>query len=90
MKRRTTAAELKNRANVLNTNGITTREAYLEALPLLFELQVAAAGLAAFSKSLAESANAISEGAAAYACAKSRRARPPGPSRSEAASTRSR
>ena len=62
------ASEVKKMADtMLENGGVGTRERFMQALPLLFSLREAAAGLAAFSKALNASADALSEGAAAYA-----------------------
>ena len=65
--KKTPASALKMRADELTENGITTRESYREALPLLFTMRRAAVSLKAFAKALETSADALSEGAAAYA-----------------------
>ena len=66
-KKRPSAVQLKERADLLTMNGITTRETYFEALPLLFSIRQAAASIKAFAKALEASAETLSEGAAAYA-----------------------
>lgn len=60
-------SELVADADVLLDAGIDKREAYLKALPLMFEMREAAVCLKGFAKSLEERADALSEQTAAYA-----------------------
>ena len=58
---------LSKEANDLLAAGITTRERFETALPLLFEVRGAASGLRLFAKNLEEQSRQICRAAAAYA-----------------------
>ena len=59
--------ELKKQAEALLEQGITTKEAYKAALPLMFAVKDAASNANAFAKLLKALADEMSEKAAAYA-----------------------
>jgi len=67
MSKKKKASAIKTAADELLERGVTTRECYMAALPLLFELRDAIGGLKEFVKGLETSARDLSGAAATYA-----------------------
>ena len=61
------ASDLKKECDALLEQGITTKEQYLKAVPMIFELRKAIKGVKDWMTILADRLNQLSEGAAYYA-----------------------